>query len=221
MLVTRFEERALTSGSGGALVLGFQGTHVPTGVPDRVVSHDLDILIRQAADGDAAAFKMLHERFERFVLKQVYPRLPDGATDLAEEVAQDVWRIVHRQLDRYDASKATFVRWLTVIAVRKALTARRRINMHNDHLEGLRAVHPPLVGTAAHPGERKELLAALRECAERLTGRRREVFFMARFNGLATEEIARLVSISAGRVRGVLSEAGQQVLECLHTKGVL
>ncbi|HPF40988.1 MAG TPA: sigma-70 family RNA polymerase sigma factor [Phycisphaerae bacterium] len=188
------------------------------------MANDLENLIRRAADGDEEAFRTLHDDFQAFVTAHVSNVLGPDRRDAVCDVVQDVWRDAHQSLSRYDPSIASFTRWLAVISVRRALNYQRRERAEDDAIRRYDALRRQAV-TDADGGslsriERGELLQAVRDCAAILQGREREVFAAIRLAALSVVAVAASLSISAGRVRGALSDANQKVLECLRGKGL-
>lgn len=183
----------------------------------------LESILHAAAAGDDQAFAELHERFAGFVRKQIAPHV-QYRSELIDEVSQEVWQAVHRQLADYDPARATFSRWVTVIAVRKAITQYKRQTVQAATLERLQNNERGSGAADERPTRRfenDEIIAAVRTCTERLEGRQREVFLLARIEQMAIERIAAFCGITAGRVRGALSEAQRKIVECLQRSGIL
>ncbi|MFQ5501341.1 MAG: RNA polymerase sigma factor [Phycisphaerae bacterium] len=187
------------------------------------MAQDLDTIITQAAQGDHDAFECLHRRFEHFVRKQIRNRLAELPEDAVEEVSQEVWQAVVRQLPRYDRRLATFTRWLTVISVRKAITHFNRDKLRQELLRRIVACKKPSAARSEpmSQSEVAELIDAIRECAALLRGREKDVFHLVRFEGMSPADIAGLHGITPGRVRGALSDAHRKVLDCLKRKDLL
>lgn len=197
---------------------------VSDGEANQTVAQDLDQIIRKAAQGDQDAFETLYQRYGDFVQKHIQKRLPVHRNDVAEEVAQEVWHVVYQQLPRYDRRLASFTRWLAVICTRKAITHFKRLKLRQDRIQQLESLASGASGSPqADPtakSEVSELIDAIRECADRLQGREREIFRLVRFNEMSAAEIAGLHGITPGRVRGALCDANQKVLECLQQKNL-
>ncbi|MCG8407816.1 MAG: RNA polymerase sigma factor [Phycisphaerales bacterium] len=195
---------------------------VSCGGATQAVAQDLDQIIGKAAQGDQDAFETLYRRYGHFVQKHIQKRLPAYRGDIAEEVAQEVWHAVYQQLPRYDSRLASFTRWLAVICTRRAITHSKRLKLRQDRLQQLESLASPSSDSPqADPtakSEVSELMAAVRECADLLQGREREIFRLVRFNEMSAADIAVLHGITPGRVRGALCDANQKVLACLQQK---
>ena len=197
---------------------------VSFGGATQAVAQNLDQIISKAAQGNQDAFETLYQRYGQFVHKHIQKRLPDHREDVAEEVAQEVWHVVYQQLSRYDSRLASFTRWLAVICTRKAITHSKQLKLRKDRIQQLEALASHgQDGAQTDPtakSEASELIDAIRECAERLQGREREIFRLVRFNEMSPADIAGLHGITPGRVRGALCDANQKILECLQQKNL-
>jgi RNA polymerase sigma factor (sigma-70 family) len=187
------------------------------------VDRDLQQLINAVQAGDRAAFEELHARFAGFVRRQVEARVPTRARDLVDEIIQEVWRAVYGQVERYDSNRATFTRWLGVIATRKAITWVNQLLVREAGLTRLSTWAPSQYAQerpdAALRGT--EMMAAIQTCTKTLATREREMFCLARLNDMSIEELATTTGVSVGRARGALSDATRKMLECLSQKGLL
>src|SRR5881409_1894785 len=84
-----------------------------------------DVLLRRAAKGDEEAFTLLYRRHQaamyRFALRMT------GNTWAAEEIVQDVFMILMREPEKYDAERGTLGAFLYGIA-------RNRVMKHLERL---------------------------------------------------------------------------------------
>lgn len=72
-----------------------------------------EILAVKAKEGDRAAFEELFNRYKKPLLNFIYRLI--GSRETAEEVAQEVFIKVYKNLDIFDATKR-FASWLYTIA---------------------------------------------------------------------------------------------------------
>jgi RNA polymerase sigma-70 factor (ECF subfamily) len=84
---------------------------------------DSEALARGARGGDLDAFEGLVRRYQRRVYALAYQHLRDP--DEAQDLAQEVFVRLYRNLDRYDPSRP-FQPWFWRLAVNVAATYRRR-----------------------------------------------------------------------------------------------
>jgi RNA polymerase sigma-70 factor, ECF subfamily len=83
---------------------------------------DVDGLARAARGGDLDAFEALVRRYQRRVYALAYQHLRD--TDEAQDLAQEVFVRLYRNLDRYDPERP-FQPWFWRLAANVAATYRR------------------------------------------------------------------------------------------------
>jgi RNA polymerase sigma-70 factor (ECF subfamily) len=84
---------------------------------------DSEALARAARGGDPDAFESLVRRYQRRVYALAYQHLRD--TDEAQDLAQEVFVRLYRNLDRYDPGRP-FQPWFWRLAANVAATYRRR-----------------------------------------------------------------------------------------------
>jgi len=125
-----------------------------------------------------------------------------GDPHLADDVAQDVWWLVYRSLDRF-RFESRFRTWLFRIAIREALSARtkaRKILSRTRVMEDL--VDAPRSSYA----DKEEVRALL----ARLPASERAAFVM-HAEGFRYEEIAEALSCPAGTVATRIHRARQRL----------
>src|SRR5688572_13845751 len=121
--------------------------------------------IKRGIQGDEAACAALYQRFSPAVQRLCVGLL--GSLADAEEVTQDSFVYVLRNLGRYDPAKSAFTTWLYTIALSRCRNKRRRKWLVTLPLELLGA--EPHAGTERQVetvlerrGVRQQLWAALR-----------------------------------------------------------
>ena len=139
-----------------------------------------------------------------------------------DDLCQKVWLSVREALGRYDPERASFTRWLEIIARRKAISereGRQRRQRLIQRVGDARSDETNANLAGEHGLDDRELLAVIRSCAEELRGREREVFCLRYYCDLSTEQIANACDISEQRVRGALTEARKKLAGCLQHRG--
>ena len=154
--------------------------------------------VRRVAAGDAEALRELYDRYGRVVYSFAYRIVGDAG--LAEECTQDVFVTLWRRADRYDPERAKVTTWLFVVARNRAIELVRA--------RARRATPEPDVdvpGTAPDPAE----LVAAADTAQRVAEAMAElpetqldVLRLSFFDGLSHAEIAELIGIPLGTVKG-------------------
>lgn len=170
-----------------------------------------------ARDGDSRAFNRLMQRhvprLVQFLERQV------GSRADAEDVAQNTFVAIHRNLDRYDAARS-FVTWMFFIARNKAKDHhRRRAVMNWIGLEGREDTLP-----AATPdpeqvtGDRAELVKAeamLKALPEGL----RTPLLLSAMDGMSLTEIGAAMGISAKAAEVRVYRARKRLKELFFRDG--
>ena len=155
--------------------------------------------------GDARAFEELVRTHQHRVFG-VALRMLDNAAE-AEEVAQEAFLRAHASLGAF-RGEAKLSTWLYAIVSRLCLnrlaTPDRRVARPGDEM--LLRVADGSAGPAAN-AERGEMEAALHRAIADLPDERRMVVVLRDLEGLAYEEIARVLDIELGTVRSRLHRA--------------
>jgi RNA polymerase sigma-70 factor (ECF subfamily) len=182
-------------------------------------------LLARFNDGDAAAFEVLLQRYERpiynFILRSV--RDPDTASDLLQDT---FLRVVQRSEDFKGQSK--FSTWLYTIARNLCIdTSRKRVHRRHRSLDApaRRGSDPggdPLVervegqergADRAMTGARlQELIAG---AVEELPDDQREVFLMRQVQGLPFRDIAGILGIPENTVKSRMRYALARLQQAL------
>lgn len=128
-----------------------------------------------------------------------------------EDAVQDVFLVVHRRLDSFEA-RSSFRTWLYSIVLHVARNHRRR-----EHRKGGCAsldAAPEIADNAPGPHEEASAAEALRQLARLLEGldeAKRDVFVLAELEELSAPEIAETLGINVNTVYSRLRAARQAV----------
>jgi RNA polymerase sigma-70 factor, ECF subfamily len=161
-------------------------------------------LLRRAAGGEREAFELVYRRYQQVVYR--FARAMTGLPDAAEDVTQEVFIALIKELPRYDAARAGFTTYLYGIA-RNLSRARCRQAQRHLALETLGLERPR---TTADPYELLEGAQAAAQVHRALRGlplRYREVIILCDLHGLAYAEAALVVRSSVSGVRARLHRA--------------
>lgn len=154
--------------------------------------------VLQAQAGDRQALGELFETVQRPLYRYLLGLV--ARPELAEDVLQDVFVLVHRKL-RWLRDPELFRPWLYRIASReafKALRRDRRSSDRSDAVEMLAELPAPPVPVAG-------LLDRLPDLAARLSPASRAVLLLHYVQGLTIEEIATVLEIPAGTAKSRLA----------------
>ena len=191
-------------------------------------------LLAALRTGDEAAFRTLVGRHQPAMLAVALRYVHDRVT--AEEVVQDTWLAVLRQLDRFEA-RSTVKTWIFSILVNRA---RSRWKQQARTIPGLgesdqRPAVPAtrfLPDDAQWPGhwaqpptpwhlppamaEVHELRAVVREAIAVLPAGQRSVIALRDIEGWTSQEVCTLLGISSANQRVLLHRARSRVREALE-----
>lgn len=154
--------------------------------------------VRRVAAGDADALRELYDRYGRVVYSFAYRIVGDAG--LAEECVQDVFVTLWRRADRYDPERAKLTTWLFVVARNRAIElvrARARRATPEEEIDV-----PGSAPDAADVVSAADTAQRLAEAMAELPEPQLEVLRLAFFDGLSHAEIAELIGIPLGTVKG-------------------
>lgn len=166
-----------------------------------------DVLLR-ARTGDAAAFRLLVERLAAYAYNIAW-RLADNSSD-AEDLTQEVFIRLHRNLARYDPA-LPFLPWFRTLASRVCLNWRKR----QPRLASLDALPCDPAGSA--PEALRDPSAILQRELERLPEEYKLVLTYLYYEGLSVAEIAAAMGVPAGTVKTWLFRAREQLKDRLKS----
>src|SRR5882724_5991691 len=153
--------------------------------------------------GSQAAFAELFDRYRQPVFGYFRRRLRDSAR--AEELAQEVFLVVLRGIEKYEP-RATFRTYLYSIAFRQASGEYRR------------AKHDPVpISSEPVAAAQQDSCEAIwvRRAVEKLDEQHKEVLMLREYEQLSYDEIAALLSIQINTVRSRLFRARMELKELL------
>lgn len=189
-------------------------------VPAQVPAVDLADreLVRRAQSGDKVAYDDLVQRYQERIYATIYHMTSnhEDASDLAQDVFVRAWTAL-----RSFKGDSSFYTWIYRIAVNRTinfLKQRRNRSTHlslND-LEVGTENDPEMVELVSHRTPRRdaalsELQQRLNSALQKLSEEHRTVVTLHDVQGLAHEEIARILKCNPGTVRSRLFYARQQL----------
>ena len=137
-------------------------------------------------------------------------RLGIHPSDL-DDVAQDVFMVVHRRLDTFDG-RARISTWLFGICMRVAANYRRRRRWTHEVLSGgSDDDRPSLLAAADDILVRREQREIAERALNRLEVAKRATFVMFEIESLSCLEIAELMNVPVGTVYSRLHSARRQL----------
>jgi RNA polymerase sigma factor (sigma-70 family) len=160
--------------------------------------------ITRAIDGNEAAQRTLYETHHTAAFRLAYLLLREPRD--AEEVVQDAFVYVFRNLRRYDPERGTFWAWLRAVLVSRCRNKRRRRCLPSISLEMLEATDqvPADPKPASDPVNVLERLGARRvvwEALQQVSDGARDALILRYYEGLPYAEIANILSCSNDAAR--------------------
>ena len=154
------------------------------------------------ADHDADAFEVVYDRHGSAAYSLAYRTC--GQQSLAEEVVQDAFMTVWRMGLRYRPERGSLRSWLLSIVHHRAIDALRRAAVH-DRRRAFAELDPEIRET----GERTDLEVMhrmegqeVREALAALPADQLRVIELAYFGGFTHTEIAAMLDLPVGTVKG-------------------
>ena len=164
-------------------------------------------------EDDISDLRAIYRQHARFVWLSLQ-RLGVHPSDL-DDVAQDVFVIVHRRLDSFDR-RARVTTWLFGICMRVAANYRRRRRWTRELLSGwTEDERPALLLAADDVLVRREERALAERALDRLDVAKRAIFVMFEIESLSCLEIAELMSVPVGTVYSRLHGARRQLAKTI------
>jgi RNA polymerase sigma-70 factor (ECF subfamily) len=173
---------------------------------DEKATADAEAVARVAA-GDDGALRELYDRYGRVVYSFAY-RLTHDAT-LSEECVQDVFVALWRRAVDFDPTRAKLTTWLFVVARNRAIELGRQKTRRPELRDDLEPV-----GFAPDPAELVAVADEAQRVAEavaELPEEQLEVLRLAYFDGLSHSEIAGVIGVPLGTVKGRVRLALQRL----------
>ena len=236
--------RATTRTSGGAAVRRYTSTAEPEGAqpggqaaaghearlqrtPEQQVEQDaLARLVRQCLAGDQHAWQQLVQGQHRRIYGICY-RFTGSATD-AEDLTQDVFVKVYRNLASFDVEKGQFLTWLTTLTRNLLVDHFRRSRM--DRATG--SLDAPLAGeddgptmgsrlADARPAQEAhvagmERRARIQQALAKLSPELRESVILRDLEDMDYKEIAQVLRVPEGTVKSRISRGRGELARLLE-----
>jgi len=176
---------------------------------------DTAALVERACSGDRKAFEVLaarhRPRLERLVEERLGRRLKTRLS--AEDVLQETFLRALRSLGRFECREgdagASFLRWLSGIAVRVILEEAHRLKDEEPISLDLEVTSKEV--SPSRTLVRKERLARLEEAIRCLPADYQTVLRLVRIEGLSVNETARRLDRSPNAISKVLLRALQKL----------
>lgn len=153
-------------------------------------------------EGDARAFEVVFDRHGGAAYSLAYRMC--GSRSRAEDVVQEAFLSLWRSGARYDRARGSVRSWILGAVHNRAIdafrrqTARESQDLRDDHL----AEQLPGGEQTDTEVERRDDAHRVRSALGQLPGEQRRVIELAYFGGFSHSEIAEMLSLPAGTVKG-------------------
>jgi RNA polymerase sigma-70 factor (ECF subfamily) len=180
---------------------------------------DEELMVRLAR-GDGAAFDLIYERHADAAFSLAY-RI-SGSRVSAEEVAQDAFLALWRNGARYEPGRGSVRNWILGIVHNRAIDALRRAVRHDSRRAGDEGLAERLMSperTDVEAGRRQEA-GEVRGLLADLPSDQRRVIELAYFAGFTHTQIADMLAIPVGTVKGRMRLGLEKLRSRMDLSGV-
>lgn len=180
----------------------------------RLVTRDLDELLRQVARQDVDAFAEFYDQTRARVFGLVTRVLRDPG--YSEETTQDIYLQVWRTADAYNPAAGSPLSWLMTLAHRRAVDRVRseQAATQRESRYGSANVEPPadqVAESVIQSDEHRQVA----ECLGSLTDNQREAIQLAYYDGLTYVQVSERLSANLATIKSRMRDAIRGLRRCL------
>ncbi|MFL5818544.1 MAG: RNA polymerase sigma factor [Conexibacter sp.] len=183
-----------------------------------LADEDLMQLVQRA---EASAFEVVYDRHAGAAFSLAYRMC--GARQLAEEVVQEAFLSIWRSGARYDRHRGSVRTWILGITHHRAIDALRRGVVQDRHRasdEGIEERFEATDRTDVEVARREEALE-VRGALDVLPDEQRRAIELAYYGGFTQSEIAEMLGIPIGTVKGRMRLGMEKMRDTLEPAEVL
>jgi RNA polymerase sigma-70 factor, ECF subfamily len=159
-------------------------------------------LMERVREGDAEAFEIIFDRHADVAFSLAYRMC--GRRTMAEDVVQESFLSLWRSGARYDRSRGSVRSWVLGVVHNRAIDLFRRdsIRTAKDVADdvALQRLHAP--DSTEQEAQRRDEASQVRGALADLPADQRKVIELAYFGGFSHSQIAEMLSLPAGTVKG-------------------
>jgi RNA polymerase sigma-70 factor, ECF subfamily len=159
-------------------------------------------LVALARERNADAFEVIYDRHATAAYSLA--RRMCGTRAMAEDVVQDAFLSLWRRLDHYDPARGEVRSWLLRIVHNGAIDKLRRNRVHDGQRSSDEGIEDRLEAPERTDldVEQRERAQQVRRALEALPSEQRRVIELAYFDGLTHTQIASMLDMPVGTVKG-------------------
>jgi RNA polymerase sigma-70 factor (ECF subfamily) len=159
-------------------------------------------LMQLVHDGEARAFEIIFDRHASMAFSLAYRMC--GRRALAEEVVQEAFLSLWRTAARYDGARGSVRSWVLSIVRNRAIDALRRGWTRDSRDVSGDDIADRVAGTERTDVEvaRRDEALRIRGALDELSAEQRRVIELAYFGGFSHTEIAEMLGLPVGTVKG-------------------
>ena len=165
-------------------------------------------LVKLFLDGDERAFGQLYNRYWNSLVSFIKRMVIDE--QIAEDIVQDTFIRIYRNLDKFNPKKSSFSTWSHTIATNLAKNEIKLQNNRNQMLRKWVEEHYELSYTSETPEDKldkKRKYAYIFYLLDKLTENQRKAFIHKDIYGLSIKETAEKLGISISATKNRLHRA--------------
>lgn len=183
----------------------------------RLADEELMHLVR---GGDARSFEVIYERHSGAAFSLAYRIM--GTRPGAEEVLQEAFVSIWRSGGRYDRSRGSVRTWVLGIVHNRAIDGIRRATVHDRRRASDEGISERLESGERVDVEavRREESGVIREALGTLPPEQTQVIELAYFGGFTHTEIAEMLQIPVGTIKGRMRLGLEKMRRHLDREGV-
>jgi RNA polymerase sigma-70 factor (ECF subfamily) len=172
------------------------------------VTHN-DTILPELKTKNREAFAKLYDKYSGALYGIIYKMVQNA--NIGEELLQDVFVKVWKNIDKYDSSKASLFTWMLQIT-RNTCIDHLRTKEHKIKFQSEINLQDTLATPEMHNHNEN---SELRSLAYKLDTKYRQIIDLVYFWGYSQEEVAKMLGIPLGTVK-TRSRAGLQQLRSLY-----
>ncbi len=167
-------------------------------------------VIRRVLQGETALYEIVMRRHNQRLYRTIRAIL---GNDDVEDIMQEVYLQAYRRLDQFRGESA-FLTWLTRIAIRRAISHKRRLHSKNEQFETEHEMTTRADNRASGPEKQAfdvEVRKILESAIDAMPARYRTVLILRDVEGLSTAETAECLHITVESAKVALHRARRRI----------